>query len=140
MSMTNLSNYTTARLVPLALLGMVTGALAGPPRPTEVANPEITAAEIKAHIRYLASDELQGRRSGSPGNDLASSYIAARFRAAGLKPLGDGSSYFQKFPVFVGAKLGSENRLWTRTEKGTETLDLGQDYMPLIFTGNGRTE
>lgn len=138
--MTNLSNYRAARLVPFALLALATGALAAPPRPAEVANPEITAAEIKAHIRYLASDELQGRRSGSPGNDLASSYIAARFRAAGLKPLGDGASYYQKFPVFVGAKLGKENRLWTRTEKGTETLDLGQDYMPLIFTGNGQVE
>ena len=60
-------------------------------------SPEITAAELSKHVKYLASDQLQGRRSGSKGAEEAAQYIANEFKAYGLKPLGPQGSFFQDF-------------------------------------------
>ncbi|MCA1856957.1 M28 family peptidase [Massilia oculi] len=49
---------------------------------------------LRAHVKYLASDELEGRGTPSRGQDLATDYIAAQFRKAGLEPAGD-DGYFQ---------------------------------------------
>ena len=54
----------------------------------------ITADALKAHVSFLASDALEGRNSPSRGLDVAAEYIASRFRAAGLRPMGD-DGYFQ---------------------------------------------
>lgn len=50
-------------------------------------------------IRYLASDALQGRLAGSPGARCAGEYIARQFHRLGLKPAGDGGTYFQSLPL-----------------------------------------
>jgi hypothetical protein len=54
----------------------------------------ISAAALRTHVQYLASDELEGRGTPSRGQDLATDYIAAQFRKAGLEPVGD-DGYFQ---------------------------------------------
>jgi hypothetical protein len=51
------------------------------------------------HVEYLASDELEGRRSGTPGGQKASDYIAARFAEYGLQPAGADGTYFQSFTM-----------------------------------------
>jgi hypothetical protein len=56
--------------------------------------PVITANELKADVSFLASDALQGRGTPSPGLDIASEYIAAQFRRAGLETAGD-DGFFQ---------------------------------------------
>ncbi len=58
----------------------------------------LTAAEIEAHVRFLASDLLEGRGLGSPGIELAALYQETVFRAAGLKPF-FGESYQQTFEL-----------------------------------------
>src|SRR5262245_24486463 len=50
----------------------------------------VDAAAIKSDITYLASDALEGRGTGTPGNDSAAAYIARRFAALRLEALGDG--------------------------------------------------
>lgn len=64
-------------------------------------SPEHTAPqyEVEAHLRFLASDELQGRRTGEPGNFIAARYIAENFRAFGAQPLPGADGYFQHFPL-----------------------------------------
>ncbi len=62
------------------------------------------------HIKYLASPEMRGRESGSPELEKAAQYIAAQFKADGLKPV-DGKSYLQAFEVTTSAKPGKGNRL-----------------------------
>ncbi len=82
----------------------------------------IDAERIRAHVRFLADDLLEGRGTGSRGGDIAAEYIATQFALLGLKPAGDNGSYFQKVR-FVG----------THTEAGT-TLALapgGADAIPL---------
>ena len=56
--------------------------------------------KVKAHIEYLASDQLEGRQTLTPGYQKAADYVAAKFKEWGLKPSGDnGTSYFQKVPI-----------------------------------------
>jgi hypothetical protein len=56
--------------------------------------------KAKSYIEYLASDQLEGRQTLTPGYQKAAEWVAARFKEWGLKPCGDGgTSYFQKVPI-----------------------------------------
>lgn len=57
----------------------------------------ITADEMGAHIAFLASDELGGRGTPSPGLEKAAIYIEDAFQSAGLEPAGDGGSFLQRW-------------------------------------------
>src|SRR5271163_2423553 len=61
---------------------------------------QVRAAELRADLAYIASDELEGRDSPSHGLDLAAEYIATQFRGAGLEP-GVGDSNFQNASMLV---------------------------------------
>lgn len=52
-----------------------------------------------AYVRYLADDALQGRMAGTPSERCAGDYISAQFRRFGLRPAGDGGTYFQALPL-----------------------------------------
>src|SRR5579875_2246932 len=54
----------------------------------------ISSADMRGNLSFLASDELQGRYTPSPGLDVAAEFIASQFRGAGLEPGGD-HDYFQ---------------------------------------------
>ncbi|MEK6301556.1 MAG: M28 family peptidase [Acidobacteriota bacterium] len=60
----------------------------------------ISAASMRGHLSFIASDALEGRATPSTGLDLAAEYIAAQFRRAGLEPVGD-DGYFQTAPFAV---------------------------------------
>ena len=51
---------------------------------------------IRAHVKFLSDDLLEGRGPGTRGDALAANYIASQFEAVGLKPAGDNGTYFQK--------------------------------------------
>jgi hypothetical protein len=57
--------------------------------PAAATDPAIRAADISAHVRALAADELAGRATGSPGAELAARYLADALAAAGAEPAGD---------------------------------------------------
>lgn len=61
--------------------------------------PEISGDHIRAHVKYLASDQLEGRGVGTRGEKLATEYIASQFQMIGAKPEGDHGSYFQQVPL-----------------------------------------
>jgi hypothetical protein len=67
------------------------------PAPVRAAADRITAEQLSRDLNFLASDELLGRNTPSPGYDKAAEYIAARLRKAGLKPLGDDGTFFQHY-------------------------------------------
>ena len=90
------------------------------------------------HIKFLASDDLRGRGSGTPELDRAADYIAGRFRAAGLEPGGDDRTYYQQFELVTGLTVGPNNSLTLRRVGGSTTaLKLGADYEPLSLAGSG---
>jgi aminopeptidase YwaD len=92
----------------------------------------IRAENLIEKIHELASPEMEGRGSGTPGEALAADYIAREFRKIGLKPAGDRESYFQSFDITLGVRLGKDNRLTL------ETAGRPIDYRPEVaFTPFG---
>src|SRR5689334_17530879 len=56
----------------------------------------IDAEKIRATVKYLSDDALQGRGTGQKGGDMAADWIAAQFKSYGLAPAGDHGTYFQQ--------------------------------------------
>src|SRR5437588_12957830 len=59
----------------------------------------ITAAEISAHVRFLSDDQLEGRKPGQPGDELAIKYLASQLEAMGYQPAGENGSSLQPVPL-----------------------------------------
>ncbi|HEY3585508.1 MAG TPA: peptidase M28, partial [Myxococcaceae bacterium] len=96
-------------------------ALAAAPsaRTAPFAERSITADNIRAHVRFLASDLLEGRGPGTRGDALAQAYIAAQLEALGLQPAGT-QGFLQPFDI-VGVEGHAETIQFTR---GRESLAL----------------
>src|SRR5258708_7986276 len=75
--------------------------IAGLPPAARAAAASIDPEKIRAHVRFLASDLLEGRGPGTRGAELAAEYIATQFALAGLKPAGDNGTFFQSVPLFA---------------------------------------
>ena len=107
--------------------------------------PGQTGISIQRHIEILASDELEGRMTGSKGAELAAKHIAAQFAHLNLKPIGDETSYFQEFEFTAGRRIiAEENRFHlTRQMHGAEQVmefSVERDFQPLSFSRNGVVE
>lgn len=90
--------------------------------------------EYWSHVSYFASDELEGRDTGSDGYDLAANYTAEKFQAAGLQPFGDDSSYFQKVP-FNRAHLSEPTfNLTLSTQKGDIQTSYAENVTAVLNT------
>lgn len=86
----------------------------------------VEAERIRADVKYLASDALEGRGTGTKGGDLAADYIAKQFKDAGVEAAGDSGSYFQKVPM-VGVTTLPGTTLEVKTPKQTMSLKLLED-------------
>jgi Zn-dependent M28 family amino/carboxypeptidase len=114
-------------LVLLSLIFLICGVLAqNSSRPMSVHFPpaaiaafqKIDAERIRAHVRFLSHDLLEGRGTGQRGGDIAAQYIATQFALDGLKPLGDNGTYMQKVPM-VGITLAPETTFSLVPAKGS---------------------
>ena len=65
--------------------------------------PQIEKERIRAHVKYLSSDELEGRGTRQRGGDRAADYIGKQFASYGLKPAGENGTFVQPVPM-VGVK------------------------------------
>ncbi len=90
-----------------------------------------TEDNLMEYLRYLASDELQGRGNGTPELEQAAHYIAELFREYGLLPAGNEKTYFQEFDVSMGRSLGPENQVTLKTGTEQIQLEVWRDYVPL---------
>jgi Zn-dependent M28 family amino/carboxypeptidase len=95
----------------------------------------ISAERIAEHIRFLASDQLRGRRAGTPDADQAANYIADEFKKYGLTPAAP-SGFLEPFTFVSGVKLGDSNYLHVKASGIESTLAIGTDYMPLAFSSS----
>jgi Zn-dependent M28 family amino/carboxypeptidase len=108
---------------------------------------------IRADVRFLSSDLLEGRGPGTHGDAVAMEYIAAQFEAAGLKPGGDNGTYYQKVAL-LGITTVPDKTLVAFTKGGAtvagplkhEDEYVGQDQTQVandsidsdvIFVGHG---
>lgn len=64
---------------------------------------------IRSTVEFLADDRLEGRATGSRGEEIAANYIAARYASLKLKPAGENSGYFQVFDFSAGKVAGANN-------------------------------
>ena len=119
------------------------------------AEASIDAEKIRAHVRFLADDLLEGRAPGLRGSELAAKYVATQFALDGLQPAGDNGTYMQQVN-FVGVKANPEKTTYTFVPlKSGQKIPLayGTDYTvsnqrlqaeanfnaPLVFVGYGVT-
>ncbi len=96
----------------------------------------ITAPELREHVKYLASDELEGRGSGTEGNAKAAIYIAVDLKLWGLKPAGDNGTFFQTFDFTSAVKPGETNALMLETGGKRLQLRPDKDFRPFGFSSN----
>ena len=111
----------------------------------------IRAGAIRAHVKFLASDLLEGRAPATRGDQLARSYIASQMEAAGLKPGGDDGTYFQPVEI-IGIRSRTEKVLTVAGPKGSASFVQDDDVMafaglpepkvdlagvPIVFVGYG---
>ncbi|MDQ3798140.1 MAG: M20/M25/M40 family metallo-hydrolase [Acidobacteriota bacterium] len=92
----------------------------------------ITAQQMKDYLTFIASDELEGRDTPSRGLDIAAMYIASHLAKWGIKPAGDGGSYFQKFPL-RRVKIDAQN---TRLELNNQSFVYGEDFLANFTPGS----
>src|SRR6266567_501856 len=78
---------------------------------------KIEPEHIRAHVRFLSQDLLEGRGTGQRGGDIAAEYIATQFWLYGLKAAGDNGTFFQKVPM-VGITPALETTFELAPNKG----------------------
>ena len=143
---------------------MASGAWAAPDPAVQLGFPPNAAAamqsidpeRIRAHVRFLADDLLEGRGTGARGGDIAARYIAAQFALDGLQPAGDNGTYLQAVN-FTGVQTQASTTASLQPSKTAAPpgaaidLKLGDDYMignqtqtdnvdvdaPIVFVGYG---
>jgi hypothetical protein len=106
---------------------------AAPEKPTEAVSvatlatkPAIDVADLRAHLEYLASPDLKGRLTGTPGEIAATAHVAEHFKKWGLEPGGDNDSYFQTFEFTAGVAVGKDNAMTLNL--GGETKKPGRGF------------
>ena len=91
----------------------------------------VTVTNLQAHIGYLASDKLEGRRAGTNGEKLAGDYISQKFQEAGLQPKGS-EGFFQPFEIYDGKQVNAP----THFIINENVLSVDKDFFPFPFSQN----
>ena len=90
----------------------------------------INATDIKTHMKYLSSDDLQGRKTGSEGNLKAADYISAEAMKMGLKPLPGKSDLFQTLNFLKTEVCADSSYIIFRDSSGNTLSNV--DFTPLV--------
>jgi hypothetical protein len=90
--------------------------------------PEITRAEIEAHVRYLASDEMKGRVTGTPEADRAAEYLGLVLQREGLEPAGDDHTFLQAVPMVRSRSTAVPELAFTDAQGTSTKLVFGADF------------
>ncbi len=127
-------------------------AVPGLPQAARVAAASIDAEKIRAHVRFLSLDLLEGRGPGTRGAELAAEYIATQLALAGVQPAGENGSYFQKVPLVAVHTIEDQTKfslvpatgapvdlaygteIVSKDQTGQPTADFDA---PIVFVGYG---
>lgn len=145
-----LAIFVSIFLLTIAATGFAAEHATGASPASSVAR-SFSTSRMRADLKFLADDLLEGRGTGAHGGDIAAAYIAAQFEIAGLKPLGDNGSFLQAVPM-TGLDTQAESTL-TFTPAGGQSVSLKylDDYVvnaltlkpeetvqaPVVFAGYG---
>ncbi len=86
-------------------------------------------ANLKAHVTFLADDRLEGRQTGTKGEELAMEYIAGQYKEIGLEPKGT-DGFIQQFEINEGKQVSPDSYL----RINGQALQLHTEYFPLAFS------
>src|SRR3954468_12123603 len=129
----------------------------GLPPAARTAAASIDPQKIRAHVRFLSLDLLEGRGPGTRGDKLAAEYIATQFALEGLQPAGENNSFFQRVPLVAVHTIEDKTRfsfvlssgqagaaepialtygsqIVSKDETGQPTADIDA---PIVFVGYG---
>src|SRR4051794_30955724 len=125
----------------------------GLPAAARTAAASIDPEKIRAHVKFLALDLLEGRGPGTRGDKLAAEYIATQFALNGVRPAGANNSYFQRVPLYAVHTMEDNTKFSFAPANGGQLVDLqyatdvvakdqtGQSSAdidaPIIFAGYG---
>jgi hypothetical protein len=93
---------------------------------------QVLIQNLENHIKFLASDALEGRRAGTPGEQKAVDYIISQYQNAGIKAMGS-SGFIQSFPIDEGKKLSANSFI----KVNKQTLLLDSAFFPISNSGTG---
>ena len=93
----------------------------------------IDPQRIRAHVKFLASDLLEGRGTGQRGGDIAAEYMATQFESYGLRPAGDNGTYMQQVPM-VGITTDASTSIYFLQAGKTQKVKLGDDIVAMDET------
>ena len=108
---------------------------------------------IRANMRFLSDDLLEGRGTGTRGHEIAAKFMAAEFESIGLAPAGDAGTYFQNVPLRAARPDEAKTSLTVLRGGKQETLVFRKDYLvpgdpgrkesdveaPVVYVGFGVT-
>src|SRR5207248_10713873 len=110
----------------------------------------ISENALRAHIKFLSDDRLEGLGTGAKGGETAALYVAEQFEAMGLKGAGAKGSFWQPVSL-VGVKADPKTELRITNGQKSETYKFADDFVaftgaqigniivqaPLVFVGYG---
>jgi Zn-dependent M28 family amino/carboxypeptidase len=145
-------------LLTLALFASAARAQQSASSPASSIEPNVE--NLRAHVGYLASDELEGRRTGTVGAQKAATYVGSEFRRLGLRPGVENevrvcsqgapldpplNGYWQRFPYVAAVELGKRNAMSFAPHAASSSqsehaaaldLRLGEDWSPVAWSAN----
>jgi hypothetical protein len=136
----------------LALFTLTHSVHANPDAADEAMN-GIRPEAIRADMRFLSDDALEGRGTGTRGYDIAAKFMATQFESLGLQPAGDNGSYFQGVPLRLAKPDETKTTLVLSRSGKDQTLTFRKDYISrgnpvqaessveaaVVFVGDGVT-
>jgi Zn-dependent M28 family amino/carboxypeptidase len=141
------------RSTKVAAVILLAGGVCAAPQPQRDHQGAVDAEKIRAHVKFLSSDLLEGRGMGQRGSEIAAEYIGTQFALDGLKPAGDHGTYFQEVPMVKVTTLPETS--FTLVPKNGEPVelknlddfvtqnetqkDLAEIDAPIVFVGYGIT-
>lgn len=91
----------------------------------------VLVASLKSHVQYLADDQLEGRLTGSKGEELAMQYLVRQYQQMGIEAKGT-NGYVQEFVITEGKQVDAATRLVVEDQ----ILTIRKDYFPLPYSAN----
>src|SRR6516162_2400121 len=135
-----MKNRITFCLLVLASLSIVCAQAGLSPEARKAMN-SIDSEKIRATVKYLADDALEGRGTGQRGGDLAADWIAAQFKKYGLLPAGDNGTFFQRIGFYGVTTDPQQTHFAFVSKSGVETtLKFLEDYVANDQTHSKKSE
>ncbi|HEX7294159.1 MAG TPA: M20/M25/M40 family metallo-hydrolase, partial [Pyrinomonadaceae bacterium] len=116
---------------------------AAPSVATQRGTDTITAAQLQSYLKFIASDEMEGRDTPSRGLDTTAKFIATNLGRWGFKPAGDNGTFFQTIEL----RRDRPDSGQMKVEFFGRALNAGTEYIrvagsgvvnaPMVFAGNG---